>query len=108
MGEPWMMFTKDQGQELIGNTTSTWISINEVNGRKFTSKSDTFKYIFLPAGGGWNGTTPYGTTTHGYYWSSTYYDSSNARYIFFSSDNLYMNYFYRSRGFSIRPVRPWL
>ena len=49
MREPWMMLTKDQGQELIGNTTSTWNSINGVNGRKFTNKTDTSKYIFLPA-----------------------------------------------------------
>ena len=45
MGEPWMMFTKDQGQELIDNTTSEWTTVNGVNGRKFTSKADSSKLI---------------------------------------------------------------
>ena len=52
-----MMFTKDQGKELIDNTTSVWTTINGVNGRKFISKTNTSKYIFLPAGGYWEGTT---------------------------------------------------
>ena len=36
-----MMFTKDQGQELIDNTTSEWITLNNTNGRKFINKTDT-------------------------------------------------------------------
>ena len=51
MGSPWKMFTQAQGQELIDGTNSTWTTINGVNGRKFTSKTDSSKYIFLPAGG---------------------------------------------------------
>ena len=54
MGSPWKMFTQAQGQELIDGTNSTWTTINGVNGRKFTSKTDSSKYIFLPAGGDWN------------------------------------------------------
>ena len=53
MGSPWKMFTQAQGQELIDGTNSTWTTINGINGRKFTSKTDTSKYIFLPAGGYW-------------------------------------------------------
>ena len=53
MGSLFKMPTKDQCQELIDNTTSTWTSINSVNGRKFISKIDSSKYIFLPAAGGW-------------------------------------------------------
>ena len=56
MGKPWMMFTKEQAQELIDNTTYEWTTINGVNGRKFTSKTDSSKYIFLPAAGVWYGT----------------------------------------------------
>ena len=57
MGSPWKMFTQTQGQELIDGTNSTWTTINGVNGRKFTSKTDSSKYIFLPAGGYWNSAT---------------------------------------------------
>ena len=65
MGEPWMMFTKDQGQELIDHTTSTWTTINGVNGRKFTSKTNSSKYIFLPSASTW-------TTTNYRYQTSSY------------------------------------
>ena len=71
MGEPWMMFTKDQGQELIDHTTSTWTTINGVNGRKFTSKTDSSKYIFLPAGGRWRDSFIDNIRVQGNYRSST-------------------------------------
>ena len=50
MGEPWMMPTHTQVLELRhrDNTTSEWTSLNGVNGRKFTNKKDSSKYIFLP------------------------------------------------------------
>ena len=86
-----MMFTKDQGQELIDNTTSEWTSINGVNGRKFTSKTDSSKYIFLPAGGYWYATDHTSAGSGGYYWSTTYGDSTGACRLSFNSDDLYMN-----------------
>ena len=61
------MFTHTQGQELIDNTTSAWTTIKGVNGRKFTSKTDSSKYIFLPAGGGWDGTNNFSPTSAGLY-----------------------------------------
>lgn len=45
------MPTREQLIELIANTTYEWTSINGVNGGKFTSKTDSSKYIFLPAAG---------------------------------------------------------
>ena len=54
MGEPLMMFTNEQGQELIDNTTYEWTSLNEINGGKFTSKTNPLTHIFLPAGGVYN------------------------------------------------------
>ena len=51
MGGNWRMPTKDECQELYKNTTQSWVTINGVNGRKFTSKTDTSKYIFIPAAG---------------------------------------------------------
>src|SRR5574344_1810477 len=72
------MFTKTQGQELIDNTTSEWTTINGVNGRKFINKSDSNKYIFLPAGGTRNESTttfpnPGKVRRDGNYWDSTLY-----------------------------------
>lgn len=52
----WHMPTLTQVQELINNTTSTWTTQNNVNGRLFTSKKDPLKSIFIPAAwNAWNG-----------------------------------------------------
>ena len=51
MGGGWRMPTKADFQELFNNTTNEWTKVNGVNGRKFTSKKDTSKYIFIPAAG---------------------------------------------------------
>lgn len=51
MGGDWRMPTSDELRELLDNTDSEWTTINGVNGRKFTSKTDTSKYIFFPAAG---------------------------------------------------------
>ena len=108
MGEPWMMFTKDQGQELIDNTTSEWTSINGVNGRKFTSKTDSSKYIFLPSGGFCDYTSLHNAGSNGCYWSITYNHPSPALawLISISSNSVYWGYtVYPFSGLSIRLVR---
>ena len=105
MGSPWKMFTQAQGQELINGTNSTWTTINGVNGRKFTSKTDSSKYIFLPAGGMWGNTTHEDPVTC-YYWSTKLKSYSDAYYLLTSSTNLYISYNnHRYFGDSIRPVR---
>ena len=111
MGYPWKMPTKDQCQELIDNTTTQWTTINGVNGYKFTSNSDSTKYIFLPAAGGWwDETFNRSPNSYGYYWSSGYYtavqNSDWAYYMNFYSKNVYTSYTNRYSGFSIRPIRP--
>ena len=53
MGSPWKMFTQEQANELVSGTNYIWTTINGVNGGKFTSKTDTSKYIFFPAAGVW-------------------------------------------------------
>ena len=78
MGSHWKMFTQAQGQELIDGTNSTWTTINGVNGRKFTSKTDSSKYIFLPAGGFWLETTLHYIGSNGYYWSTNWISSSDS------------------------------
>ena len=76
MGGDWRMPTKDECQELYKNTTQSWVTINGVNGRKFTSKTDTSKYIFIPAAGFCtNGSVNY-VDIDCDVWSSSLYTSS--------------------------------
>ena len=107
MGSPWKMFTKDQGQELIDGTTSTWTSINNVVGRKFTSKTDSSKYIFLPAGGYWYNANHYDTGTYGYNWTTTNGKINWAHSLIFNSSNLYIYKFgsVYEYGLSIRGIK---
>ena len=46
----WRMPTKKEFEELINNTTQSWISINGIFGCKFASKTNE-NYVFLPAAG---------------------------------------------------------
>ena len=87
-----MMFTKTQGQELIDHTTSTWTTINGVNGRKFTSKTDSSKYIFLPAGGYWYDATRYNAGKIGAYYSTACYDPTGTWQLSVSSSLVSINY----------------
>lgn len=50
MGGEWRMPNPYEHEELINNTTSTWTTINGINGRLFTSNING-NTIFLPAGG---------------------------------------------------------
>lgn len=59
------MPTSAEFQELYDNTTSTWYNsgnteFNGVAGRKFVSKTDPTKYIFIPASGGFGYDSFYG------------------------------------------------
>ena len=111
MKEPWMMFTKTQAEELKDNTDHEWTTINSVNGRKFTSKTDSSKYIFLPAGGRWDERGHDNNGSSGDYWSTAYFDDSYfSWYLYFTSRDIYMENYSRYTGQSIRPVapkRPW-
>ena len=103
------MPTYAQCQELINKnkTTSEWTTINGVNGYKFTNKSDSSKYIFLPAGGLWNNTTHNYAGSSGSYWSTDRYNSTTAWYLSFTSNNVYTgnDNDYRYCGFSVHPVQ---
>ena len=103
------MPTKDEIQELIDNTDSEWVEDfngTGVNGRKFTSKADTSKYIFIPAAGCCSNGSVYNVGYYGYVWSSslgTSY-SDNAWYLYFNSGSCYMSYNNRYDGLSVRGV----
>lgn len=54
MGGNWHMPSKEQFNELIANTNSTWennYNGSGINGRLFISKSDESKKLFIPASG---------------------------------------------------------
>ena len=109
MGVDWRMPTKDEIQELIDNTDSEWVEDfngTGVNGRKFTSKADTSKYIFIPAEGCCSYGSVYNVNYYGYVWSSslgTSY-STNAWYLYFNSGSCYMSYNNRCDGQTVRGV----
>ena len=91
-------------EELIDHTTSTWTSINGVNGRKFTSKTDSSKYIFLPAGGYWCYMDYSLVGSDGNYWSTRYYNSDFTWYMYFSSNTIAMSDNDPIYGLSIRSI----
>ena len=107
MGSEWRMPTKDDFQELLDNTDSEWTQVNGVNGRKFTSRTDTSKYIFIPAAG----YCGYGLVHYvGYYgnvWTSSLYAiyPYSACGLGFNLYNCLMGSYSRYNGRSVRGVR---
>ena len=104
------MPTKAEFDELIDNCTVTWVtSYNGVSvaGRVFKSKKAgyTDKEIFIPASGYYNGSTLNNEGSYGIYWSSTYYFSSYAYYLYFNSSNVGTDYLDRYCGLSVRAVQ---
>lgn len=107
-GNGWRMPTKDEFQELFDNTTCTWTTENGVYGMKFAHKTDSSKYIFLPAAGNRYGTGLHYAGSYGDYWSSSLYtDGPKSAYSMFFISGLVLpqNYGNRYYGFSVRPVR---
>ena len=99
------MPTKEQLQELIDGTTSTWTSQNGVNGRLFTSKTNG-NSIFVPAAGYGNYGSMYNVGSVGYLWSSSLY-VGNAYYAWglgFNSDDVDLGSYVRCYGQSARGV----
>ena len=101
--------TAKQFKELLDNTTNEWITDYNgtgVNGRKFASKIDESKYIFIPAAGFCYGGSVDGVGGSGYVWSSSL-DTSYlyvALNLYFDSDYCSMYSGYRFYGRSVRPV----
>lgn len=105
IGVPWRMPTAEEFQELNDNCTSVWTTLNGVNGRLFTSNVNG-NTLFIPAAGGYSGTSLNARGTYGFYWSSTYYSATRCRD--FSFNNLSVtpqNNSDRQNGFSIRAVQ---
>ena len=109
MGDDWRMPTKAEFDELLSGTTNEWIAnYNDtgVSGRKFTSKTDTSKYIFIPAAGYCSNGSVYYVGYYGNVWTSSLLNSNpnGAWYLGFGSDDCYMGDGYRYLGWSVRGV----
>ena len=105
MGSPWKMPTKDQSNELINGTNHAWTTINNMVGCKLTSKTDSSKYIFLPAGGEYEDTTLYYPNSIGFYWTSTLYSTSMYYCIYFNSSNQFIATSIGWRGIPVRAIK---
>ena len=110
MGGDWRMPTKGDFQELLDNTDSEWIEDfngSGVNGRKFTSRIDTSKYIFIPASGSRLGSLSAYQSSLGFVWSSSLYTSNPncAWNLYFDSDDIATDdHDYRNYGHVVRGV----
>ncbi len=69
LGGSWRMPSREEYQELFNNTTNTWTTVNEVNGRLFTGNNGNT--LFLPASGYCRDGNVYGVGSYGIYWSSS-------------------------------------
>lgn len=101
------MPTKADFEELIANTTSTWETLNGVNGRRFTSKTNG-NSIFVPAAGCCSGGSVDFAGSYGYFWSSSLYerDSGSAWGLGFYSGNVDLDDIgSRCNGFAVRAVQ---
>ena len=109
MGDEWRMPTSAEFKELYDNTIHEWVEDfngSGVNGRKFTSKIDESKYIFIPAAGYCYDGSANGVGYGGYVWSSSLNTSNpyDAWYLGFNSDKCRMYNYYRCYGQSVRGV----
>ena len=109
MGGDWRMPTKADFQELLDYTNHEWVenfNSSSVNGRKFTSKTDGSKYIFIPAAGCCYSGSIYCGGSFSLVWSSSLRISSPyyALELSFNSDSYDVYDYYRCYGFSVRGV----
>ncbi len=102
-GAAWRMPTIDEWQELFANCTRTWDQ--DKNGYTLKSKING-KTIFLPAAGYRSADSGY-NASYGYYWSSSLCEETpyGAYSVYFNSDFVNINTFFRVYGYSIRPVQ---
>ena len=106
LGGNWRMPTKAECQELIDNCNVVWTedyNSTGVTGRVFTSKVNG-NSVFFPAAGYCSYSSVSNVDSDAFYWSASWYSSSNAWYFNFGSEG--QNVFNSSRysGLSVRGV----
>lgn len=109
MGGDWHMPSPKQISELLDNTTQFWEvhNLDDVKGMRFTSKIDSSKSIFIPAAGYVVGGSVSAIENIAGVWSSmlyTKYYVHSAQYLYFYSNNVFINIINRYFGFSVRGV----
>ena len=99
------MPTKADFEELTANTTSVWETLNGVNGRRFTSKTNG-NSIFVPAAGNCDNGSADIVGSGGCLWSSSLNESDPrfGWYLGFGSGSMHVSYYGRCGGFSVRAV----
>ena len=95
----------EQRKELAVNCRQEWTTLNDVNGRKFTSKING-NCIFLPAAGYRYNSGLNNNGGNGYYWTATQYSryAYQAYSLTFSTSSSGYNTQGRDEGQSVRPV----
>ncbi len=103
-GGTWRIPTNEEVKELRENCTFRWITYRGVTGAKFIGPNG--KSIFLPAAGYSYGSNVGVKGENGFYWTATQYGAyPYMGYSFdFASDYVTWGDYYRSLGFTIRPV----
>ena len=100
----WRVPTLDEIKTLLDTekVTNEWITLNGVNGRKFTDRTSG-KSIFLPAAGGRHNTdgTMFNEGLYGVYWSSSH--DIDLLYVFCDGAG-WNTRSYKSNCFPVRPV----
>lgn len=103
-GTEWRMPTMEEWQELLDNTTPTWMAQNGVNGMLFTSNNGNS--LFLPAAGYREYHVLSNAGSYGRYWSSSLnlINPSSSWNLFFSAFDKNIRAMDRDTGRPIRPV----
>ena len=109
-GGGWRMPTYQELYDLCYNKCDwTWTTQNGVNGYVVRGRGDyASASIFLPCAGDGYGTSLNGSGSYGRYWSSVPLSDNSyySWYLGFISGYRYVDYdYYRSDGFSVRPVQ---
>ena len=104
MGGDWHIPNLYQIGELIEYTTTSWTTLDGIEGMTFTSKKDASKHIFIPAAGGILNGLVYYIGSIGEIWSSmlTTNDIRNSKGLYLCLGGSYIDDYYRYYG---RPVR---
>lgn len=110
-GSNYCMPTATEIQELISGTNNEWVTnyngITGLNGRKFTNKTDSSKFIFIPAAGYLNFSTLNREGDTGYVWSSSLHMQvvDSAQILDFGSSGVYAEASGRCYGYSVRAIK---
>lgn len=95
--------SKEDFEELLKECVWKWTIIGRTRGYRVTGPNGN--HIFLHTAGYYYGTSLYSAGSNGNYWSTRYFSSSSAYYLYFYSSYKSMYYNYRNYGFSVRLVK---